>query len=195
LFTVVAPDSVWKKFRPAHQDHPRREASLDQTPSRRPRRSVRCTQNTVLRKAAGPKVFLPWPSPLGGRVLEDFDDLSAVSVASATSTSRWPGDRRPVLQCGGGIPRRRNGDLLRSTRLRRVGVRGTPEWSARAPGRRLPRDRGRGDPSGRRRRHRRRAIQLSAQSALLRWTSSMSANVARRCRTVISIAASASWAR
>ena len=33
--------SEWD-FRPAHREHPRREASLDQTPSRRPRRSTRC---------------------------------------------------------------------------------------------------------------------------------------------------------
>ena len=45
----IAPGSGGGGLRPAHREHPRREASLDQTPSRRPRRSTRCTLKTVLR--------------------------------------------------------------------------------------------------------------------------------------------------
>src|SRR5664279_1444664 len=58
LFTVLAPDCLggtsWEG-RPAQHEPPRREAGLDQTPSRHPRRSSRCTRVTVLRDGAGPK--------------------------------------------------------------------------------------------------------------------------------------------
>ena len=43
LVTVRCSGVVRRNFRPAHREHPRREAGLDQTPSRRPRRSTRCT--------------------------------------------------------------------------------------------------------------------------------------------------------
>jgi len=43
VVTVIAP-AVLDGTRPAHREHPRREAGLDQTPSRLPRRSTRCTR-------------------------------------------------------------------------------------------------------------------------------------------------------
>src|SRR5436190_24339960 len=43
VVTVIAP-GVLDGTRPARRDHPRREAGLDQTPSRLPRRSTRCTR-------------------------------------------------------------------------------------------------------------------------------------------------------
>jgi hypothetical protein len=46
VVTMIAP-GVWVDSRPAHREHPRREAGLDQTPSRLPRRSTRCTENIV----------------------------------------------------------------------------------------------------------------------------------------------------
>jgi hypothetical protein len=46
VVTMFAP-GVKKGTRPAHRDHPRREAGLDQTPSRLPRRSTRCTKIMV----------------------------------------------------------------------------------------------------------------------------------------------------
>ncbi len=43
---------VRRNLRPAHRERPRREAGLDQTPSRRPRRSTRCTRATLPHRAA-----------------------------------------------------------------------------------------------------------------------------------------------
>src|SRR5215204_2226967 len=58
VVTVIAPGVLGgtpKRSRPAHREHPRREAGLDQTPSRRPRRSTRCTLTTVASRPVRPK--------------------------------------------------------------------------------------------------------------------------------------------
>ena len=64
VVTMIAPGCRWNS-RPAHREHPRREAGLDQTPSRLPRRSTRCTPATVSSERGGRNPGCPTSLPAG----------------------------------------------------------------------------------------------------------------------------------